>query len=147
MSLPGHNRLLFAYGTLQVPDIMARVTGKRFEGIPAVLPDYQRSQISGADYPGIAPSRGVETPGTLFRGLDKEDLDRLDCFEGTLYRRRSVVVLIAPGLQVAAWTYVVKQRFRHRLTGRPWHMVQFMDTGYGRFLRTFVERPWDRRQE
>ncbi|MGD9016041.1 MAG: gamma-glutamylcyclotransferase [Desulfobacterales bacterium] len=139
--------LLFAYGTLQVPDIMARVTGKRFQGIPAVLPNYRRSQLKDADYPGIAPSRGSETPGTLFRGFDEGDLDRLDRFEGSLYQRRPVTVLTAPGVQKTAWTYVVRKRFRNRLTRRSWHLEQFMDAGYGRFVTTFVERPWDRRQE
>ncbi|KIK97759.1 hypothetical protein PAXRUDRAFT_135635 [Paxillus rubicundulus Ve08.2h10] len=90
----------FFYGTLMHPTILKRVIGNEGSHLqicPALLPDYTRHQIHGADYPGIVPysrSRGMfdhelefeakSVRGCLVIGLTSEDMRLLDIFEGNV---------------------------------------------------------------
>ncbi|KAF8839631.1 hypothetical protein BDN67DRAFT_743486 [Paxillus ammoniavirescens] len=98
----------FFYGTLMHPMILKRVIGNDGSHLricPALLPDYTRHQIHGADYPGIVPyskSRGMfdddlelearSVRGCLVIGLSSEDMTLLDIFEGNEYTRELVLV-------------------------------------------------------
>jgi len=90
------------------PTILKRVIGNDGSHLricPALLPEYTRHQIHGADYPGIVPysqSRGMfdddlelearSVRGCLVIGLSSEDIILLDIFEGNEYTREQVLV-------------------------------------------------------
>ncbi|KAF9223653.1 hypothetical protein BS17DRAFT_781006 [Gyrodon lividus] len=90
------------------PTILKRVIGNdgsHLQICQALLPDYTRHQISGADYPGIVPysqSRAMfdhdlepearSVRGSLVVGLSSEDIRLLDIFEGNEYTRELVLV-------------------------------------------------------
>lgn len=59
---------------------------------PAVLEDYCRHRIRGADYPGIAPEKGKSVLGVYATGLTDANLQRLDYFEGSEFDRVRVKV-------------------------------------------------------
>ncbi|KAF9048628.1 hypothetical protein BJ165DRAFT_1461208 [Panaeolus papilionaceus] len=96
----------FFYGTLMHPKILQRVIkndGSHLECCPAVLMDFTRHKVKGADYPGLIPySKGLglfkhplileekSVRGTVVKGLTDSDLEALDCFEGDEYIRRPV---------------------------------------------------------
>ncbi|KAF9450918.1 hypothetical protein P691DRAFT_725187 [Macrolepiota fuliginosa MF-IS2] len=101
----------FFYGTLMHPKILKRVIGNdggHLEICPAVLMDYTRHKVKGADYPGLVPfSRSRDTlfqgreilsqedrcvRGTLVTGLTREDIRLLDYFEGSEYTRNAIQV-------------------------------------------------------
>ncbi|VDC04759.1 unnamed protein product [Peniophora sp. CBMAI 1063] len=98
----------FFYGTLCHPRILQRVIGNDGSHLricPAVLLDYTRHHVAGADYPAIIPyARTKElvkvelTPedrsvrGTLVTGLTSNDIRLLDIFEGSEYTRDPVRV-------------------------------------------------------
>ncbi len=134
---------LFAYGTLQVPRVMAAVTGRRFEGLPAALEGYRRRRVRDADYPGILPDPSDRTTGTLYSGLGPEDLDLLDRFEGDLYRRRRIRAVTGDGREWDCWAYVVRDGLSDRLGREPWRLEDFLAEGYRRFMAEFVGRPWN----
>lgn len=118
---------VFAYGTLVFDDVMEAVTGRRFQGAPASLAGYARRRIVERSYPGIFPDPTGRTPGRLFVGVDAASLRALDVFEGDLYDRlRLPVSPEAGGGPVHAWTYVVAERFRHRLSEHTWDPDEFM---------------------
>lgn len=107
-------QLLFAYGTLQHPDVQLDIFGRLIGGEADVLPGYT------VDYAEIADTRVVDLSGLSVHPvvretgnpLDKvvgvalqvteEELDASDEYEVALYRRVSVV--LASGR--AAWVYV-----------------------------------------
>lgn len=135
--------LLFAYGTLQVPEVMTRVTGERFDGVAAVLPGYRCLQVRDADYPGIAPETRAKTHGTVLMGLTDRDLEHLDRFEGELYQRQTVQAVTDDGRTLSTWAYVIREAYRNRLGEKPWSLEQFLVSGYERFMAEFVGRPWN----
>ncbi|KAI5998882.1 hypothetical protein EDD15DRAFT_2161327 [Pisolithus albus] len=97
----------FFYGTLMHPKILQRVIGNDGSHLricPAVLKDFTRHQIIGADYPAIVPyslsrslfdhdldERKRSVRGSLISGLTDEDVRLLDVFEGDEYTREVVV--------------------------------------------------------
>jgi catechol 2,3-dioxygenase-like lactoylglutathione lyase family enzyme/gamma-glutamylcyclotransferase (GGCT)/AIG2-like uncharacterized protein YtfP len=101
-----------------------RITGRRFPSEPATLEGFARSMLRGADYPGIAPHAGARTPGTLYRGVDREALAALDRFEGDLYQRCELTVTTSSG-KCSALAWVLRAEQRQLLTGEPWDPDRF----------------------
>ena len=71
---------------------------------PAMLHDYRRHKVKHADYPALIPHKGSCVRGSLVTGLNRQDIRRLDIFEGHMYRRDPVKVQILKdvGLDEAA---------------------------------------------
>jgi gamma-glutamylcyclotransferase (GGCT)/AIG2-like uncharacterized protein YtfP len=135
---------LFCYGTLQVPAVMQAVTGRVHKRIPARLPGYARFCVKDADYPGIVPSKTHETNGILYDDISAPELAILDRFEGDLYTRTMVKVVLEDSTSTDAWTYVIAEGQEGRLTGKPWSLDRFLESGLDRFIRNYVE---DRRKD
>lgn len=115
---------LFAYGTLQVPAIVAQIVGRPLAGVPARLDGYARYRVEGRVYPAVVEAAAGEVAGILYAGLDAAELERLDIYEGDLYERREVAVCVGPVLARAA-TYVLRPELRHHLSDEPWDLERF----------------------
>lgn len=111
---------LFAYGTLEDPEVVRALTGRSFAAIEARLPGYDRYLLRGQPYPGIVRSPGGVVPGTLYLGVDGDALRRLDRYEGPPYRRTEVTVATGSAGRVAAWAYVIPRGLRGMLSDRRW---------------------------
>jgi gamma-glutamylcyclotransferase (GGCT)/AIG2-like uncharacterized protein YtfP len=116
---------LFSYGTLQFPEVLAAVTGCHLQGDKAVLDDYACYLVRERDYPGIIPERGAGVEGVVYTGIGETHLRKLDRFEGELYERARVCVTDAEGNPQQAWTYVIRDALRDRLTRTPWSKEDF----------------------
>ncbi len=127
---------LFAYGTLMLPEMLLEVTGVARTPSPAVLQGFKRYRVMHEVYPAILPVAGSEVSGRLYAGLSQENLERLDAFEGDLYRRQAVEVQTDQG-SVVAYTYVCKEEYSHLVSGEAWELRTFMTSGRNRFRRTF----------
>jgi gamma-glutamylcyclotransferase (GGCT)/AIG2-like uncharacterized protein YtfP len=119
------SRSLFAYGTLELPELMEALAGFRPDSIDAVLEGYARFLLRGRSYPGIVEAVGAQTEGRLYHALDAAALTRLDRFEGPLYERRIIQVRPAAGHGVPAHVYVLRREHRALLTTRPWERARF----------------------
>ena len=80
--------LLFLYGTLLDPRVLARQSGER--GLarrlrPARLEGYARAGLRGTRYPTLVRRPGAETPGAVLRA-GPAALRRLAAYEGPQYR-------------------------------------------------------------
>ncbi|KAJ7227221.1 hypothetical protein GGX14DRAFT_348174 [Mycena pura] len=97
----------FFYGTLMHPEILKRVIGNDGSHLyicPAVLLEFTRHRIKGADYPGIVPyatglrvlfddeldRKACSVRGTMVTGLTASDIALLDTFEGDEYTKKTV---------------------------------------------------------
>lgn len=125
---------LFAYGTLQFPQILEAVCGQRVVGEAAVLRGWRRMGVRGAVYPAITREPASEVDGLVFRGLGTGALRQLDAFEGNEYRRLAGRVETRSGAMVPALFYVAAPALQTRLDGRPWSAEQFAATGLSRYL-------------
>ena len=125
---------LFCYGTLEIPEVMAAVTGRRFDAIPARLPDHARYLLHGETYPGILHSYRSEVAGVLYRNVDADSLVLLDRFEGDFYRRSEVRITIGASERVRAQAYIVPPRHEPLLSQRPWERERFVAEHLDEFL-------------
>ena len=136
MSARGGGAALFAFGSLQIAEVMEAVTGTRFPGRPAVLPGHRRRRLRGLSYPGLLPDPDEETDGVLFCGLGVHDLRVLDLFEGDGYDRREAEVVLHDGTRRTAFVYVTAAHCAHRLSDQVWSVDAFRATGLADFLET-----------
>jgi len=130
---------LFSYGTLQAPEVILSVIGRRPAGEAARLPGWRALRMQNAEYPGIVP--GAETddaPGIVYRGLGRGEWLTLDRFEGPQYERRELTVVGAGGNLFSAWVYVVKEDRRAELSEEPWRLDDFLSSGLSAFMDRFV---------
>lgn len=119
-------RPVFAYGTLEAPQVVELVLGRSLPGAPARLHDYVRHRLRGRLYPGIVPRPGSVTTGTLLGNVTARDLARLDAFEGELYERTTVEVIATDRpFPVPAFTYVVRSRYVDLLSDDAWSRERF----------------------
>jgi len=127
---------VFCYGTLEWPEVLQAVTGRRFPSARAVLPGYARFLLREQVYPAVVERTGAETDGCVWLGVDAVALARLDAFEGEgqLYERRALRVRAESGA-IVAWTYVLHPRERGRLSDQPWDRALFA----ARHLASFLE--------
>jgi gamma-glutamylcyclotransferase (GGCT)/AIG2-like uncharacterized protein YtfP len=89
--------MLFAYGTLQDPDILGAVLGRVVDmaSLKAAQADgFVAITYPGRPYPALAPSPGASAPGKLITGLSEKDWALLDAFEGEEYCRASMEIRV-----------------------------------------------------
>ena len=110
--------LLFVYGSLMSPRVLASVLGHPHvhasasataPGLGAELAGFRRMKIEGRSYPALVPAQapaGTQTVlGILIQGLSEADIQTLDAFEGSDYQRTLVSVTVQ-GTRMNAYTYV-----------------------------------------
>jgi gamma-glutamylcyclotransferase (GGCT)/AIG2-like uncharacterized protein YtfP len=108
--------LLFAYGTLERPELIGALIGRVPAAARAQLPGHRRGRLSGRPYPGLAVDLADAIDGTLYFGLTPRELGLLDRYEGLEYRRVARY-LRTDKRRRRGWVYV--QRARFALDG-PW---------------------------
>jgi gamma-glutamylcyclotransferase (GGCT)/AIG2-like uncharacterized protein YtfP len=113
---------LFTYGTLMLDNMMLKVTKRTSlpQKIKGVVRGYERLAVKGVHYPGVRHAQGEKAivDGILWQGLSKEDMQRLDTYEGDQYYKETVQVQTDQGI-VSAHIYVFVQT--DKLEG-PWDL-------------------------
>lgn len=122
---------LFAYGTLQLPEMMQKILGRSVSGVPALLKDYRSGLVARANFPGIVPQAGECVEGMRLTGFSQDDLQLLDAYEGELYRRIRVQVHLKeePFLQKQSWVYCMAPWAHGRVTATPWTIEWYREYG------------------
>jgi gamma-glutamylcyclotransferase (GGCT)/AIG2-like uncharacterized protein YtfP len=93
MTLP-----LFVYGTLRDPDLIAAVLGRQLRpgtAHAAHAPGFAAVYYPGRAYPALIRKPGGTADGLLLTGLSPFELDLLDAYEGTEYRREVIAAMLA----------------------------------------------------
>lgn len=138
---------VFVYGTLELPEVMEAVTGKRFEREPALLAGFRRGLLRGLPYPGIVEDAEAATPGWLVLHVDEAALALLDAFEDECYERREVEVELEDGLRTKAFTFAIPAAAADLVTPEPWEPAGFHERHLERFLvrcrAVRAGRPWN----
>ncbi|HEY8546881.1 MAG TPA: gamma-glutamylcyclotransferase family protein [Acidimicrobiales bacterium] len=94
--------MLFVYGTLLFPRVLAGVLGRVPDRAPASVTGWRAAALPGRPYPGLVPAPGRRARGQVLSGLTAGEWRRLDAFEGDAYDRRRLP-LDGGG---EAWAYV-----------------------------------------
>ena len=128
---------LFAYGTLMVRQIMHSVSGIDRSGTAALLSGYRRRLLHGEVYPAIRPHARDSVAGMLYTHMDGTAWQRLDRFEGELYRRETVVVELPGEQRIQAQTYVLKPQYHGLMTREAWSLEWFLQSGQASFVSEY----------
>ena len=129
------NIALFAYGTLQNPQVMFQVTGRFFSSIPVRLEGYACYSLKGRSFPGIRKEPDKITQGLLYSEIGPATLAKLDLFEDDFYVRSTVEVIAETGERIAAEAYVIAEQHYALLDETPWDLERFTAHGLKRFLK------------
>jgi gamma-glutamylcyclotransferase (GGCT)/AIG2-like uncharacterized protein YtfP len=132
---------IFTYGTLMIADVMYAVTTRKFRFVEANLRGYARFTVKGASYPGIIPVTEAVTEGIIYFDVDELSLERLDEFEGDLYRRTPIQAETERGKILNAETYVIKPEHRDYLSLQKWDVEEFVQNSLEAFLNTYQSFP------
>lgn len=100
--------------------LLELLTGRESEAQAATLPGYACYGVKAAAYPAIVEQDGGTVSGQLVRDIPAGSWLALDRYEGEYYRREEVRVLLSDGTETDAFTYVMRPRFRSRLSRRAW---------------------------
>lgn len=115
---------LFAYGTLQVPEVLQAVIGGQRRGEPALLNGFRRFCVPGKPYPAIVADVSSAVPGLLYEGLSAADLELLDYYEGELYERRELPVKVQSS-ELVAKCYVLGEAHATLIVDAAWDLREF----------------------
>jgi gamma-glutamylcyclotransferase (GGCT)/AIG2-like uncharacterized protein YtfP len=126
---------LFAYGSLQLPEVLQAVLGRTLTGVPAQLEDYRCCRLRGRSFPGVRPVAGAVCSGVLYRRVPADSWPFLDAFEDDFYRRLSLPVRVEGGGRETAEVYVVGEEYWGMMLDEPWDLGQFRERSLQRFLR------------
>jgi gamma-glutamylcyclotransferase (GGCT)/AIG2-like uncharacterized protein YtfP len=128
---------LFAYGTLMCDDIMREVSGCRLSQVSGTLKGYRRRSVKGEQYPALVPDEEGCVEGVVYRNVPKSAWDRLDRFEGEMYVRQLVQIVLNGGMTLLAATYIVQPEFLDQLEQTEWEFAEFLRHGKTSFQRDY----------
>lgn len=98
------SNLLFVYGTLRDPDLLAGVLGRPLRAgalLAATAPGHRAVHYPGRLYPALVRAPGAAAPGLVLADLSAFEHDLLDAFEGDEYRRALLPVMVGEELHEA----------------------------------------------
>lgn len=96
--------LLFVYGTLRDPDLLAGVLGRPLRAeylLSATAPGFVALHYPRRIYPALVRRPGGTAPGLVLTDLTRFERDLLDAFEGEEYRPALIPVMIGSELHEA----------------------------------------------
>ena len=96
--------LLFVYGTLRDPDLLAGVLARPLNGdamLAARAPGFRAVQYPNRPYPALLRVPGDAAEGLVLTDLTPFERDLLDAFEGEEYRPSIIPVMIGEELHEA----------------------------------------------
>ena len=112
---------LFFFGTLCHLPLLRVVLGRTADSAPATLANYAVSWVQDQAFPMIEAKEGAEALGVLVRGLDQDDLARLDFYTGSFsVQKRQMSVLTAEGTEEALVYFPDTSVWK---PGKPWHLA------------------------
>lgn len=124
----------FAYGTLQVPEVLSRVLGRVPKLAQAQLADYRRGRVLGQSYPAVVAAHGSCVEGAVLFDLRDDEWRRLDAYEGELYERHMVAVTCNSAQTWTASCYVLRPHYARLFDPAPWSLSEFVERDLATFL-------------
>ncbi len=117
---------LFAYGTLEIPDVMEAITGKTWTSAEARANGFAKFLLKGRIYPGMTAVKGATCSGRIYYHIDRRTLEILDAFEDEVYTRACIDVAVSDGRSLPAHAYLIPPLHRNCLASTPWRPDEFM---------------------
>lgn len=118
---------LFAYGTLQLDEVLTTLIGRVPSTTPAQLAGWKATRLPDRMYPGLVPgTNGDHVAGLIVTGLTPAEWILLDQFEDIDYELRKVTL----NNDTEAWAYA----WTSEIEDRPWSLSDFVATDLSAYL-------------
>jgi hypothetical protein len=127
---------LFAYGTLQFPEVLSALLGRVPSCTPVAVPGWRVAALPGRSYPGLVRHSGTAT-GLLITGLSVPEWRTLDAWEDAFYELRELD-LVGDG---TAWSWVCPEGYE--VEPYDWTPAEFAAAHLPRFTREIELRRAD----
>ena len=125
---------VFAYGTLEIPEVMEAVTGKSWASAEARARGFAKFLLKGRIYPGMTVVQGSICSGKVYYHIDPRTIEILDAFEDEVYAREQIEVEVEGGRVLQAHAYLIRPQDRACLTAAPWQPDEFKSRHLVRYL-------------
>lgn len=112
---------------------MLEVSGHRLAREPGILKGYSRRSVKKQYYPAIIPEKESFVDGIVYRNIPDSAWNILDRFEGEMYERHSVAIVLDNRVQLFAETYVVRAGYRQYLDKSDWDFEDFVNNNKANF--------------
>lgn len=116
-------------------EIMCAVAGNKLRRSSAMLKGYRRRAVRGEAYPAIFADPDGSVCGMLYLSVPASSWNKLDEYEGDMYSRERVHVVLEDGTTVPAETYVVSPVFLNHLAAADWDYERFIRHDKARYLK------------
>ena len=132
-------RNLFTYGSLMFLPVWSRLVSQTYSSSPAMLKGYARYLVRDESFPGIVPAGSDQAlEGVLYHQVSAEDIRHLDSFEGDLYERLTVEVVLPDQTLVVADTYVIRSDKQDCLSHMSWKAEEFRRRDLQQFIDDYT---------
>ena len=129
---------LFVYGTLMLRHLFDQIVDGKYASTSGYLDGFQRFKVIGEVYPALVGSQtGDRVHGLAYLDVSPKDLERLDAFEGDMYKRISTEMVTELGEVLPVDTYICGPNYLNRVSNDPWDFSDFDSTAQNTFLSNF----------
>ena len=128
--------LLFVYGTLRDPDLLAAVLGRPLQAghqLPAAAPGFVALHYPRRIYPALVRRPGGAAPGLVLTDLSPFEHDLLDAFEGEEDRPTLIPVMLEGEIHEA---YAYLPAIEVPANALPWTLETWQATHQPRVLQS-----------
>ncbi|MFI6168580.1 gamma-glutamylcyclotransferase family protein [Nocardia sp. NPDC051052] len=122
---------MFAYGTLQFPEVLKVLIGRVPQQTTAAAPGWRVAALPGRVYPGLVPQPNTLAHGIVLHGLTADEWQILDAFEDE-YDLRPIDLANTP---TPTWTYI----WAAAVSQGNWHPDLFATTHLAHFVTHCAE--------
>ena len=128
---------IFTYGTLMSLNIWERVVIGKYISQHGKLQGYTCNKVKNEVYPGLIKSKTSTVKGVIYCDVNRDDILRLDQFEGDEYKRIIVKVKDPGNKEFVCQTYLFKAEFNHKITDVPWSFNYFVNQDFDKFVNKY----------
>lgn len=121
------------------PEIWKKVVSGNHQTQTAFVTGIARCKIIGDSYPVAYPCPGApDLPGVLCFNVNKNDIAKLDTFEGQYYYRKTVTVYDLTGEAYTSNIYLLRRRYASLASKQAWDPEAFSSRDIRNFVRRYV---------
>ena len=118
-------------------EVWDRIVEGNFEKSKGQISGYRRVAVKDEEYPGLIAGEGI-VAGCIWYGVDNNNLQRLDLFEGDYYERIPVQAINEAGDSIEVSVYRFKKDFHGLLVKKDWDVNEFERSGLNKFIERYV---------
>lgn len=127
-------RKLFVYGTLMIPEIFKKVTGREPDFQHGKLRNYRRISLQNRYYPGLIYEQDDSTEGFLVIINDEREWNILVQYEGSEYKLNEVEVEMQNSSKEKAWVFTLNENYHCIAIDETWYLHKFIECNLQQYL-------------